>query len=125
MATQQVLLIHSPNLPLASVQKLLEERQFLVHVSRTWEEAERLCAIVPAGQRKHVFIDTTLCTEDANERKLRTAPAIAAETPFIHFHPRFPQPLSDLLHPGGPGIETSAANAEGAGFALVGESSRF
>src|SRR5215470_1012483 len=125
MATQQVLLIHSPNLPLAAVQKLLEERQFLVHVSRSWEEAERLCAIVPAGQLKYVFIDITLCTEDANERKLHTEQAIAAETPFIHFHPRFLQPLSDLLHPGGLGTETSATDAEGAGSALVGGSSKF
>src|SRR5215831_5466242 len=125
MMASQILLIHSPNIPLAPVQKLLEERQFSVHVSRDWEEAERICTIVPPGQLKYVFIDITLCTEDADERKIRTAQAIAVETPFIHFHPRFLQPLSVLLQPGALGSDTSVIDAEASAATLVGESSKF
>ena len=124
MASNQVLLIHSPGVSPVAVQKLLEEREFLIHVTRSWEEAERTCALVPAGQLKFVFIDIALCAPGQWEQFVRRMQTAAADTVFIHFHSRYPHSLAPLLDRNG---RAAAAENEETVQApvVVGEGAKF
>ncbi len=125
MTPPQVLLLHSSQMSPVSIQKLLAERQFLVHLSRNWKEAERVCKVVPEGQLKYVFVDITLCADDAHDVKLRVLPTLPDQTLFIYFHPRFPQALATLLHSEPLDAPTQAVEMETSVSVVVGESSKF
>lgn len=124
MPVCQVLLIHSPGVSPVAVQKLLEERDFLIHVTRSWEEAERTCTLIPADQLKFVFVDIALCTTGQWEQFVRRMQAAAADTVFIHFHSRFPHSLAPLLDRNGR-TSVEAEGTETQAPAIVGEGAKF
>jgi transcriptional regulator with PAS, ATPase and Fis domain len=119
-----VLLIHSSGVSPVAVQKLLEERDFLIHLTRSWEEAERTCALIPAEQLKFVFVDIALCTTGQWEQFVRRMQAAAADTVFIHFHSRFPHSLASLLDRNGR-TSVEAEGAEAQAPTIVGEGAKF
>ena len=124
MAANQVLLIHSPGVSPVAVQKLLEEREFLIHLTRSWEEAERTCTSIPAEQLKFVFVDITLCTTGQWEQFVRRMQTMAADTVFIHFHSRYPHSLVPLLN----GTGRTSMEAEGGEShapTIIGEGAQF
>ena len=124
MSACQVLLIHSSGVSPVAVQKLLEERDFLIHLTRSWEEAERTCTLVPAERLKFIFVDLALCTGGQWEQFVKRMQAAAAGTVFIHFHSRFPHSLVSLLDRSG----QTSAETEGVEVqapTIVGEGTRF
>jgi len=125
MTAYQVLLVHSPGASPVTIQKLLEERQFLIHVSRTWEETERTYARIPKDQLKYIFLDLTLCNGSNWEQFMRQVHGGSGDTILVHFHPRFPHNLANLLN-----IQT-AEEGEPAGSSdqqtplIIGDSAKF
>src|SRR5581483_9181048 len=95
----QVLLVHSSGSSPVAIQKLLEERQFLIHISRNWEETERTYARIPKDQLRYIFLDLTLCNGSSWEQFVRQIPGGAGETVPFPSHPRYPHILPHLLNP--------------------------
>ena len=90
MTAYQVLLVHSPGASPVAIQKLLEERQFLIHVSRSWEETERTYTRIPKDQLKYIFLDLTLCSGSNWEQFMRQVQGGSGDTILVHFHSRYP-----------------------------------
>jgi len=97
MENPHVLLIHSVGSPLIPVQKLLEDQGFRIHLTRSWEEAERVLTLFPSGEVKYVFIDVTLCQGNPWEKFIHRARMTASDLIVICFHPFFAQSLYSLL----------------------------
>lgn len=125
MAAHQVLLVHSSGSSPVAIQKLLEERQFLIHVSRSWEETERTYARIPKDQLKYIFLDLTLCNGSTWEQFVRQTHAGSGDTVLVHFHPRYPHRLAYLLNLHAPEEGETAGNSEQQIPLIVGDSSKF
>jgi transcriptional regulator with PAS, ATPase and Fis domain len=125
VTAHQVLLLHSPGNSPVAIQKLLEERNFLIHISRTWEEAERVCAHVPKEQLQYVFLDQTLCGSGNWEHFVQRMHTFASEAVLVHFHPRYPHRLAYLLNPQITGGAAAARGDDRQMTAMIGESARF
>ena len=125
MTACQVLLLHSTGTSPVAIQKLLEERKFLIHLSRTWEEAERVCAHVPKEQLKYVFLDQTLCGSSNWEQFVQRIHTIANDSVLVQFHPRYPHSLAYLLNLSVTDKVSSAGNADRQMSVVIGESGRF
>ncbi len=125
MGKCQVLLVHSPNMPFSPVQKLLEDRDFAILLSRNWEEAERARALVPADQLKYIFLDATLCTGAGWEQFLYRLQQATADVVCVSFHPRFPHTLAQLLAHLPDGTTAEPLHAPAQAPVVVGESASF
>jgi len=125
MGKCQVLLVHSPSVSFTPVQKLLEEREFYIHLSRSWEEAEHTCALVPVDQIKYVFIDLTLCDGNGWEQFMRRVRLTSSDAVIIGFHPRSLHSLCHLLYHDAPGAEVNTVEANPLAPGMVGESAKF
>lgn len=125
MAAYQVLLVHSPGSSPVAIQKLLEERHFLIHVSRTLEETERNYARIARDQLKYLFLDMTVCSGSTWEHFLRQVHNGSSDTVVVHFHPRYPHSLAHLLnlHPSEEAETTESTDAQ-TSF-LIGDSAKF
>src|SRR5438094_8190719 len=100
MSKPLALLIHSVDASLSSVSKLLEARDFSVHVSRSLEEAERAFSAFPMDQLKYVFADVTVCQGGSWNNLWARARANTAELALVCYHPRHTHHLDALLgHP--------------------------
>src|SRR5262245_61578436 len=124
MSACQVLLIHSSGVSPVAVQKLLEEHDFLIHLTRSWEEAERTCTLIPVEQLKFVFVDIALCTTSQWEQFVKRMQAAASGTVFIHFHSRFPHSLVPLLDRNGR-TSVEGESTETQAPTIVGEGTKF
>src|SRR3989337_4448244 len=82
---------------LASVAKLLEARDFSVHMSRSLAEAERVYSAFPIEQVKFIFADVTVCCGDSWRRFEERVRDGSADTVIVGYHPRHTQPLHTLL----------------------------
>lgn len=91
------LLIHSIASPLTSVQKLLGDCGFNIHLSRSWEEAEQAYSVPPLGEIKFVFIDVTLCHGSGWEKFIQRTRTAPSDVSLICFHPQFPHSLYNLF----------------------------
>src|SRR5712692_2843515 len=125
MGKCQVLLVHSPSVSFTPVQKLLEEREFYIHLSRSWEEAEHTCALIPVDQIKYVFIDLTLCDGNGWEQFMRRVRLTSSDAVIIGFHPRSLHSLCHLLYHDAPGAEVNTVDANPLAPGMVGESAKF
>ena len=97
MVNCHVLLIHSLGSPIISIQKLLEDRGFRIHLTRSWEEAERIFIVLPSENLKYVFIDVTLCHGNGWEKFLNRMRLVASDLVSVCFHPLFPHSVHSLL----------------------------
>ena len=97
MEKSQVILIHSLGFPLLPIQKLLEDRGFTIHLSRSWDEAELVCSLFPLDQIQYIFADITLCHGSGWEKFLHRARFAPSPTPLICFHPESPDGLYSLV----------------------------
>ena len=97
MARPLALMIHSLDSPLGGVSKLLEARDYSVHVSRSLDEADRVIAAFPIDQFKFIFADLTICEGPSwhtfTERLRKDSEHIA----LVCYDPKHPQPLHGLL----------------------------
>jgi transcriptional regulator with PAS, ATPase and Fis domain len=83
----------SPN-PIA---KQLEARDFAVHLSRSFDEAERVFAAFPTDQIKFVFADITLCHGAGWDELLDRVRTLSAEIALVCYHPKYARPIYTLL----------------------------
>lgn len=93
----QALLIQSIGSPLSPIQNLLEDRGFSIHLSRSWEEAEKAYSAFPADQIKYLFVDITLCHSRGWEKFLHRTKIAPSDVVLVCFHPQFPRSLFSLL----------------------------
>ena len=125
MDRSRALLVHSLGSSLPPIRKLLEERNLSVHLSRTWEEAEKTYQAFPSGQLKFIFADITLCQGNGWDKFIQRARSTAADVAIICFHPQFPTSLSELLERSLPAAETRSAAAETEEPLIVGDTRQF
>src|SRR3990170_4483975 len=112
MAKPIVFVIHSLDSSLASLSKLLEARDFSVHMSRSLAEAERVYSAFPIAQVKFIFADVTVCCGDSGRRFEERVRAAPPDTVIVGYHPRHTQQLHALLgHPSLSADEGRAANS--------------
>ncbi len=82
---------------LTLLSKLLEARDFLVHVSRNTQEAERAFSGFPLDQVKLVFADMTLCHGDAWEKFVERLRAHPSDLSLVCYHAEHAQNLHSLI----------------------------
>ncbi len=99
MSKPLAIVIHSLDSSLPAVAKLLEGRDFSVHVSRSLEEAEQVFSAFPMDQVRFVFADVAICHGAAWNRFMERARSNAAELALICYHSHYTQHLYTLLGP--------------------------
>jgi len=97
MAKSFALLIHSLDTSFATVSKLLEARDFSIHVSRSLDEAERVLTAFPQDQMKFVFADVSICHGQAWSRLLEKVRSNSTDLALVCYHPEHAQALYNLL----------------------------
>jgi two-component system, NtrC family, response regulator AtoC len=126
MAKSLALLIHSLDSSLLSVSKLLEGRDFSVHVTRSVEEAERTLSAFPKDQFKYVFADVTLCQGSAWNNLMERVQANTAELALVCYHPRHTQHLYALLgHSSSPATDDAKPGGPIRTPLMIGETPQF
>jgi transcriptional regulator with PAS, ATPase and Fis domain len=125
MDKPRALLIQSLGSSLASVRKLLEERNLVIHLSRTWEEAERAYNAFPSGQIKFIFADVTLCQGNGWEKFIQRARTAPSDIVIVCFHSQFPNSLYDLVERSYPVPDSQLPAGETADPAVVGDTRQF
>jgi transcriptional regulator with PAS, ATPase and Fis domain len=105
------LLIHSLDPSFGPVSKLLEARDFSIHVSRSLEEAEQVFSAFPTDQFKFVFADVTVCHGTGWNNFMERAKGNTALA-LVCYHPYHVQHLHTLLgHPLTPADESKGGSA--------------
>ncbi len=97
MAKPLAILIHSEDTSLSTVFKLLESKDFSVHVSRTLHDAELAFASFPDDQVKYVFADVTMCQGNVWDNFMDRARGNNNEMALVCYHPKHTQQLYGLL----------------------------
>jgi transcriptional regulator with PAS, ATPase and Fis domain len=90
------LLIHSLDTSFGSISKLLEARDFSIHVSRNLQEAEQVFSVLPTDQFKLVFADVTVCHGTSWNNFMERAKSNTALA-LVWYHPHYVQHLHTLL----------------------------
>src|SRR5918996_2784066 len=90
------LLIHSLDPSFGPISKLLEARDFSIHVSRSLEEAEQVFSAFPTDQFKFVFADVTVCHGTGWNNFMERAKGNTALA-LVCYHPYHVQHLHTLL----------------------------
>ena len=91
------LVIQPLDAALALLSKLLEARDFSVHVSRNIQEAERVFSGFPSDQVKLIFADMTLCHGDGWEKFVERLRAHPADLSLVCYHAEHAQHLHSLI----------------------------
>jgi transcriptional regulator with PAS, ATPase and Fis domain len=97
MAKPLAILLHSLDASLIGVSKVLEARDFSVHVSRNLHEAERFLAAFPADQVKFVFADLTLCRGGAWDTFMERLGGHSADLSVVCYRPERAHNLYNLI----------------------------
>lgn len=94
------LVVHPLETSAAPISKLLEAKDFSVHLSRSLEEAEIIFSAFPIDQIKYVFADVTMCGGKAWDSFVERIKGNSADLALVCYHPRHTQNLYSLLgHP--------------------------
>jgi len=97
MAKSLALLIHSLDASFATISKLLEARDYSIHVSRSLDDAERVLTAFPNDQTKYVFADVSICHGHAWAKLLERLRSNSTELALVCYHPQHTQALYNLL----------------------------
>ncbi len=125
MAKPVALVIHSLDSSLPSLAKLLEAKDFSVHVSRSLEEADRVYSAFPTNQVKFVFADVTICQGPAWDRFTVRVRGNADDSVIVCYHPQYTQQLYGLLgHFTQPADESKSASSLSPPL-MIGETAQF
>jgi transcriptional regulator with PAS, ATPase and Fis domain len=123
MAKPLAILVHSLDASL-TVSKILEARDFSVHVSRSLEEAERVLGAFPAEQVKFVFADLTLCRGSRWESFVERLRRHAGDLSVICYLPEHTHNLYGLIgYPAPNGDEVRISNGKNPG--MIGDTPQF
>lgn len=124
MDKSRALLIQSLGSSATPMQKLLEERNFYIQLTRSWEEAERAYCAFPSGQIRFVLADVTLCQGNGWESFFQRLRSVPSDVAVICFHPQSAHNLCDLLDRS-PAAEVHPAPSEAAEPVVIGETPQF
>ena len=124
MQKPQALLIHSLGSPLGPVQKLLEDRGFQIHFSRSWEEWDRIRTALPLDNLQFVFADVTQCQGNGWEQLMKGTTLGSSGAVLVCYNPQYPQTLYSLFDQPA-GISTVKAAGESDLPLVIGETPRF
>jgi transcriptional regulator with PAS, ATPase and Fis domain len=125
MAKPVALVMHSLDSSLPSLAKLLEAKDFSVHVSRSLEEADRVYSAFPTNQVKFVFADVTICQGEAWDRFTVRVYGNADDSVIVCYHPQHTQQLYGLLgHFTQPADEGKSASSVSPPL-MIGETAQF
>ena len=91
------LLIQPLDSSLISLSKILEARDFSLHVSRNVQEAERVLSGFPLDQVKVIFADMTLCRGDGWDRFIERVRAHPADLSLVCYHAAHAHNLYSLI----------------------------
>jgi transcriptional regulator with PAS, ATPase and Fis domain len=94
MANDRALVVYDLGTPLDPVQKILAERGLSVHLSASWEDAERASSVLDI---RHVFADISICHGATWEKFLHRSRMGGGKTSLIVFNSHDPQSLHHLL----------------------------
>jgi len=97
MAKPIIFLIHSLDSSLSLVSKLLETRDFSVHLSRSLEEAEQVYSAFPSAQVKFIFADVTVAHGASWQRFEERVRQNCDDAVIIRYHPSHAQILYGLF----------------------------
>jgi transcriptional regulator with PAS, ATPase and Fis domain len=97
MPKSLALLIQPLDSSLISLSRILEARDFSLHVSRNVQEAERVLSGFPLDQVKVIFADITLCRGDGWERFLERVRAHPADLSLVCYHAEHAHNLYSLI----------------------------
>jgi transcriptional regulator with PAS, ATPase and Fis domain len=125
MAKPIVFVIHSLDSSLASLSKLLEARDFSVHMSRSLAEAERVYSAFPIEQVKFIFADVTVCCGDSWRRFEERVRDGSADTVIVGYHPRHTQHLHTLLGHPSPSADEGRPAINAKNPEMIGEAPQF
>ncbi|HEY3302403.1 MAG TPA: sigma-54 dependent transcriptional regulator [Candidatus Binatia bacterium] len=96
MSNIHTLVIYGLGAPVAPVQKSLEERGLSIHLSSSWEEAERAYSFL-LDQVKYIFVDVAMCQGPGWEKFVYRSRIGGSSATLVTFHAEFPQNLQYLL----------------------------
>jgi transcriptional regulator with PAS, ATPase and Fis domain len=91
------LLVQPLDSSLVSLAKILEARDFSVHVSRNLKEAERVFSAFPLDQIKIIFVQITLCLGEDWERLMERVRGNPADLSLVCYHPEHTHNLYNLI----------------------------
>src|SRR3990172_1820073 len=97
MAKPIIFLIHWLDSSLSLVSKLLEARDFSVHLSRSLEEAEQIYSAFPSAQVKFIFADVTVAHGESWQRFEEEVRQSCNDAVIIRYHPSHAQLLYGLF----------------------------
>jgi transcriptional regulator with PAS, ATPase and Fis domain len=124
MAKPLAILVLPPDSSLIGVSKVLEARDFSVHVSRTLQDAERVLAAFPTDQVKFLFADLTLCRGSAWDTLTERLRSRATELSVVCYQPEHAHNLYSLI-----GCPVRAADENKSGAVkvpvMIGETPQF
>src|SRR5258706_11108229 len=102
MANVHALVVYDFGTALGPIQKTLEERGLSIHISASWEEADRAYSVL-LDRIKYTFVDISMCHGGGWEKFIHRTRIGGSNSSLIVFNPRFPQNFNHLL-----GCETRA-----------------
>jgi transcriptional regulator with PAS, ATPase and Fis domain len=125
MAKPIVFVIHSLDSSLAAVAKLLEGRDFSLHMTRSLAEAERVYSAFPVEQVKFFFADVTVCSGDPWRRFEERVRDGCVDTVIVGYHPSHTQQLYALLGTGAQSADEGRVMGNARTPAMIGEAPQF
>src|ERR671924_1946806 len=106
------LIIHSLDSPPTSLVKLMEAKGFLIHPSRSVNEAQQLFSAFPLDQIKFVFMDVALCQGKAWESFVETWRRTPSPNALVCYHSQHAHDFDHLFgHLLAVPANTSSSNA--------------
>ena len=91
------LLVQRPGSAVVSLAKILEARDFSVHVSRNLPEAESVFSAFPLEQIKVIFVQVGLCSGEDWNNFMKRVCASPADLSLICYHPEHTHNLYNLI----------------------------
>src|SRR5258706_16330722 len=93
MANVHALVVYDFGTALGPIQKTLEERGLSIHISASWEEADRAYSVL-LDRIKYTFVDISMCHGGGWEKFIPRTRIRGSDTNLIAFNTPFPPTLT-------------------------------
>jgi transcriptional regulator with PAS, ATPase and Fis domain len=119
------LLVQRPGSSVVSLAKILEARDFSVHVSRNLPEAESVFSAFPLEQIKVIFVQVGLCLGEDWNNFMKRVCASPADLSLICYHPEHTHNLYNLIGHFAQSVDECPATATANVPPMIGETPQF
>jgi transcriptional regulator with PAS, ATPase and Fis domain len=119
------LLVQRPGSAVVSLAKILEARDFSVHVSRNLPEAESVFSAFPLEQIKVIFVQVGLCLGEDWNNFMKRVCASPADLSLICYHPEHTHNLYNLIGHFAQSVDECPATATANVPPMIGETPQF